>query len=155
MRKCIVQLFTGEMSFKELKIHLHGRALLQSYTPETGHQEIASLLICQAMLADVRLEASRRGEVPVLRISFLKVLHHVNVLWQFFSWSGITLSVEQKSRGVRGMLQTLRKQLSPPRRTRSCPRSVRQPIGSWPRKLKNGGDSHGVFHYEISPKFRE
>jgi hypothetical protein len=26
---------------------------------------------------------------------------------------------------------------SPPRRKRSCPRAVRQPVSSWPRLLKN------------------
>ncbi len=145
-----VQRWEQEICFKELKIHLHGGAPLQSYTPETGRQEIASLLICQAMLADMRLAAARRGAVPVLRVSFLKVLQHVRVLWQFLSWSGVTFSEKQKRQAIAGLFRSLRRELSPPRRARSCPRVVRQPIGSWPRKLKNGGDSHGAFSYEIS-----
>lgn len=144
------QRWEQEISFKELKIHLHGGAPLQSYTPETGCQEIAALLIAQALLADVRLEASRRGEVPILRISFLKVLQHVTTLWEVFSWAGEGFTEKQRCAAIRGMFRSLLRQLSPPRRSRSCPRVVRQPIGPWPRKLKNGGDSHGEFRYEIS-----
>jgi len=153
--KLYLQRWEQEISFKELKIHLHGGAPLQSYTPETGCQEIASLLIAQALLADLRLEASRRGEVPILRISFLKVLHHVTTLWEVFSWGGKGLSEKQRSQTIQGMFRSLLRQLSPPRRDRSCPRVVRQPIGPWPRKLKNGGDSHGEFRYEISGKIRK
>jgi hypothetical protein len=144
-----------EISFKELKIHLHGGAPLQSYTPETGRQEIAALLICQAMLADLRLEAARRGNIPVLRISFLKVLHHLCSLWEVFSWAKGVLTQKQKNKFVRGMLRSIRQQCSPPRRARSCPRVLRQPVSPWPRKLKNGGSSHGNFHYEISRKIRK
>lgn len=148
--KLYVQRWEQEISFKELKIHLHGNAPLRSYTPQTGCQEIASLLIAQALLADLRLEAARRGEVPVLRVSFLKVLHHVQSLWEVFAWGEGILTEKQKRQTIRGMFCSLLGQLSPPRRDRSSPRVVRQPIGSWPRKLKNGGDSHGEFRYEIS-----
>lgn len=153
--KLYLQRWEHEISFKELKIHLHGNAPLQSYTPETGCQEIASLLIAQALLADLRLEASRRGEIPVLRVSFMKVLHHVSTLWEVFSWAGEGFTEKQRCAAIRGMFRSLLRQLSPPRRARSCPRVVRQPIGPWPRKLKNGGDSHGDFHYEISRIIRK
>lgn len=148
------QRWEQEMSFKELKIHLQGGTPLQSYTPETGRQEIAALLIAQAMLADLRIEAGRSGNIPVLRISFLKVLHHVSSLWEVFSWGKGVLTEEQKRKFVQGMIRSIRSQCSPPRRARSCPRAIRQPVSSWPRKLKNGGSSHGDFRYEISSKIK-
>lgn len=36
----------------------------------------------------------------------------------------------------------------PPRRSRSCPRKVRQPIGSWPRLTKNES-KEGAFTFEV------
>jgi hypothetical protein len=144
-----------EISFKELKIHLHGGVPLRSYTPETGRQEIASLLICQALLADLRLEAARRGDIPVLRVSFMKVLHHVAALWEVLSWGGGSLSDLQKQSMVRGMYKSLRRQISGPRRNRSCVRALRQTVTSWPRKLRNGLESHGSFRYEVSHQFNK
>ena len=145
-----VQRWEVEISFKELKIHLQGGTPLRSYTPETGRQEIAALLLCQAMLADLRLEAARRGELPLLRVSFWKVLHHVAALWEVLSWGGDALTDLHKQRLVRGMYRSLRRQLSGPRRKRSCVRAIRQTVSSWPRKLRNGLESHGGFRYEIS-----
>lgn len=147
-----VQRWEMEITFKELKIHLHGGTPLRSYTPETGRQEIAALLIAQAMLADLRLEAARQGEVPVLRVSFLKVLHHVASLWEVFSWGSDSLTDQQKRRFVRNMYRSLLRQSSPPRRARSCVRAIRQPVSSWPRKLRNGMESHGSFRYEVARK---
>jgi hypothetical protein len=132
----------------------HGGAPLRSYTPETGRQELAILLICQALLADVRLEAARRGGIPVLRVSFMKVLHHVSALWEVLAWGGGSLSEQQKQNMVRGMYKSLREQISGPRRSRSCVRALRQPVSSWPRKLRNGLESHGDFRYEVSRQFR-
>lgn len=150
--KLYAQRWEQELSFRELKIHLQGGEPLASYTPETGRQEIASLLIAQAMLADLRIEAGRAGDIPVLRISFLKVLHHVCALWDVFSWGAKVLTEKQKISFVHGMFRSIRRQCSPPRRARSCPRKLRQPVSPWPRKLKNGDASHGVFRYEISRK---
>lgn len=149
------QRWEHEISFKELKIHLQGGTPLRSYTPETGRQEIAALLIAQAMLADLRIKAGRDGNIPVLRISFLKVLQHVCSLWEVFSWGKGALTEEQKTKFVQDMLRSIRRQCSPPRRARSCPRAVRQPVSSWPRKLKNGGSTHGAFRYEIFQKIRQ
>jgi hypothetical protein len=147
-----VQRWEHEISFRELKIHLQGGTPLQSYTPETGRQEIAALLIAQAMLADLRIEAGRAGNIPVLRISFLKVLQHVCSLWEVFTWGQGVLTEKQKKSFVLGMYRSIRRQCTPPRRARSCPRKVRQPVCPWPRKLKNGGSTHGDFRYEISGK---
>lgn len=153
--KLYAQRWEQELSFNELKIDLRGGPLLHSYTPITARQEIAALLIAQALLADCRLEAARRGEVPVLRISFLQVLQHVRALWQVLSWGGNSLTEKQKHIFTQGMFHSLLQQLSAPRRPRSCRRVIRQPVSSWPRKLKNGGSTHGQFRYEISRQFKK
>jgi len=127
---------------------------LRSYTPETGRQEIAALLICRAMLADLRLEVARRGDIAVLRVSFPKVLHHGAALWEVFAWGGETLSNPQKQSMVRGMYKSLRRQISGPRRSRSCVRAIRQPVSSWPRKIRNSLESHGSFSHEVSRQFK-
>jgi hypothetical protein len=145
------QRWEQELSYKELKLNLGGAGLLTSYTPTTGRQEIAALLIAQAVMADLRLEVGHHGAVPILRVSFLKVLSHVRALWNVLAWSGDCLRPAQRTRIIQGMFDSLLCQLTPPRRARSCPRSVRQPVSSWPRKLRNGGCSHGDFHYEIIP----
>lgn len=145
------QRWEQELSYKELKINLGSAGLLTSYTPTTGRQEIAALLIAQAMIADLRLEVGHDGAVPSLRVSFVKVLSHVRALWNVLAWSGDCLSPAQRTQIIQGMSDSLLRQLTPPRRARSCPRSVRQPVSSWPRKLTNGGGSHGDFHYEVIP----
>jgi len=42
----------------------------------------------------------------------------------------------------------MRQCLTPPRRSRSCPRKVRQPIKRWPRLMRNES-VEGPFHLEI------
>ena len=42
----------------------------------------------------------------------------------------------------------LRQCRTPPRRSRSCPRKVRQPIKRWPRLMRNQS-IEGPFHLEI------
>jgi len=145
------QRWEQELSYKELKINLGATGLLTSYTPTTGRQEIAALLIAQAVIADLRLEVGHTGAVPVLRVSFVKVLSHVRSLWNVLAWSGDCLRPAQRTRLIHGMFDSLLAQLTPPRRARSCPRTIRQPVSSWPRKLKNGGCSHGAFRYELIP----
>jgi hypothetical protein len=58
--------------------------VLQSHTMETAAQEIAALILAAALLAQERDRAAA-GKVPVLRVSFIKLLELMRPLWLVFS----------------------------------------------------------------------
>jgi len=126
-----------ESFYRELKVDLRSSPLVQSHTPLTAAQEIAALIMAYAILVGERIQAAKVGEVPVLRISFLKTLEAVRGLWRFLEVSGDLLD----ARGVRLLVRRTMRQIAemaiPKRRQRSCPRALRQPVSSWPRLLKN------------------
>jgi hypothetical protein len=137
-----------EIGYKELKVELRGGTLLSSHTVETAAQEIAALLLAQAILVKVRIAAGLQGGIQVLRISFVKVLHLVRTFWLWASVSADLLGEQQLQVCVRRMFRMLAGAVSRPRRARSCPRAVRQPVCGWPRLLKNTQEK-GAFHYEL------
>lgn len=139
-----------EIAVKELKVELRGGDLLASHTPETAAQEIAALLLALAVLVDVRCEAAQRGEVAVLRVSFRRVLRHVRALWTLLEIGEGIHSAAQVRALVRRTLTRIVAEVNPARRARSCPRAVRQPVGSWPRLLKRREWS-GRIEYAIIP----
>jgi hypothetical protein len=131
------QRWEQESFYRELKVDMRSSPLVQSHTPLTAAQEIAALIIAYAILVKERIKAAKVGEVPVLRISFLKTLEAVRGLWNFLEVTHDLLD----ARGVRlAILRTMRRiaeMALPKRRQRSCPRALRQPVSSWPRLLKN------------------
>lgn len=136
-----------ELTFKELKVELRGSDRLASYTLDTAAQEIAALLLAQAVLVEARVVRSRQAEVEVLRISFRDVLHQVRFLWTL-----VVIGEGYRQRTYQALLGAfmgeLRCYVNPPRRARSCPRAVRQPVIGWPRLLRRG-ETHGEFRYEV------
>lgn len=137
-----------EITVKELKIELRGSDQLVSRTPETAAQEIAALLLAQALLVDARCTASRSGDVAVLRIGFRETLRLVRSLWTLLVIGEGIHSAQQVHALIRRTLQRIRAAVTPARRHRSCPRAVRQPVSSWPRLLRRR-DIGGQFRYEI------
>jgi hypothetical protein len=142
------QRWEQEIGYKEMKIDLHGGALLKSHTVETAAQEIAALVLALAALARVRQRAGRA--VGVLRISFVKTLDVVRKLWWFVALAEDLLPPDKLRILVNRALRRLTRQVSAPRRPRSCPRAVRQPVSSWPRLLSNTHEQ-GPIHYQLSP----
>ena len=90
------------------------------------------------------------GRAPTLRVSFYKTLRHVQSLWLVLEVSHDLLSPEQIKGMVGRVQRNILKQLTPPRRNRSCPRAVRQPIGRWPRLQKNSSLTNEI-RSEIIP----
>lgn len=141
------QRWEQELSYKELKVDLRGGELLASHSVETAAQEVACLLIAQSLVAEWRLAV---GGAAVLRVSFAKVRVQLEGLWMALRVSPGILSAEQEARLVESNLVFLRRTLNPGRRARSCPRAVRQPVGSWPRLTRN--HSHKApLKYELTP----
>jgi hypothetical protein len=126
-----------ELMYKELKVDMRQAELVKSHTVETAAQEIAALVLAHAILAQQRLQASAVAKKEVLRISFGKTLTLVRSLWLVLAAGQRILSLEQKAAMTTEVFQLIAEMALPKRRRRSCPRAVRQPVGSWPRLTKN------------------
>src|SRR5712692_4703012 len=74
------QRWEHELYFRELKRQVRRTAVLQSHTVETAAQEIAALILVSALIATERARAAP-DHVPVVRVSFAKVLDWVRASW--------------------------------------------------------------------------
>jgi hypothetical protein len=70
-----------EITIKELKIEMRGSDRLASYTVETAAQEIAALLLAQAVLVNYRACAAQAGGADVWRISFAQAQRYLRAMW--------------------------------------------------------------------------
>jgi Transposase DDE domain len=136
-----------ELYFREVKRQLRKTALLQSHTVETGAQEIAALVLASAVLATERARAAN-GQVPVLRIRFGQVLHVVRGMWLFFGPFDDVFTDQQKNRVMRRGYDLMRHSLTDERRSRNCPRAVRQTVKAWPRLLQTQS-VEGPLHFKL------
>jgi Transposase DDE domain len=124
-----------ELYFREIKRELRRTALLQSHTVETGAQEIAAIVLASAVIASERARAATR-HIPALRVSFGHVLNVVRGLWLFLGPFDDIFTDAQKAWVVRRGRALIRRSVIAPRRPRTCPRAVRQPVTRWPRLLR-------------------
>jgi hypothetical protein len=129
------QRWEHELYFREVKRTLRKTDVLQSHTVETAAQEIAAIILASAVLAVERQRAAT-GDFPALRISFPKLVDVVTALWGWVDLGDGVLSSSQLDRIMKRGYARLRQCLTPPRRTRTCRRAVRQPIQAWPRVLR-------------------
>jgi hypothetical protein len=136
-----------ELYFREVKRHLRKTDVLQSHTVETGAQEIAAVVLASAVVAMERARAAN-GQVPVLRIRFGQVLHIVRGMWLFFGPFDDVFTEQQKQRVIRRGYDLMRHTLTDPRRSRSCPRAVRQTIKAWPRLMQTQS-VEGPLHFTL------
>ena len=134
------QRWEHELFFKELKLEVGGSDLLASHTLETAAQEVAALLMAAALVARQRQEVAEAAQVDAVRVSFGQVLEATRALWSVLAL-GLGTGILSRAQG-RDLVQAQLRELGhsailPPRRVRSCPRELRQPVSGWPRKLKN------------------
>jgi len=130
------QRWEHELFYREIKRQLRKSGLLHSHTVTTAAQEVAALILAAALLAQERDRAAA-GQVPVLRVSFLKLLELLRPLWLVLALGDDLLSARQKEQLTERFYEQARTCLTPKRRLRSCPRKIRQPVSGWPRLLKN------------------
>jgi hypothetical protein len=145
-----VRRWEQELMYKQLKVDMRQAELVKSHTLETAAQEIAALVLAHAILAQERLQVSALAKKEPLRISFGKTLRLVRSLWLVIAAADKVLSGEQKDAIVNEVLRIIAAMALPLRRKRSCPRAVRQPVGSWPRLTKNTY-STGASEYKLTP----
>ena len=124
-----------ELYFREAKRVLRQTDVLQSHTVETGAQEIAAIILATALLARERARAAA-GQVPVLRVKFGVVLAVVRSVWFFLGPCDDLLTDRQKDQIVHRGDALMRHCVTAKRRSRSCPRAVRQPVRGWPRLIE-------------------
>jgi hypothetical protein len=136
-----------ELYFREVKRTLRKSAVLQSHTVETGAQEIAAVVLASAVLATERVQAAN-GAVPVLRVPFGQVLNIVRGMWLFFGPFDDLVDDRLKNRVVRRGYTLMRRSLTAKRRSRSCPRAVRQTVKPWPR-LMQAQSVEGPLHFKL------
>jgi hypothetical protein len=142
------QRWEHELYFRELKRQVRKTDRLQSHTIETAAQEIAALVLVSALLAAERLRAAG-GQVPVLRVSFAKILELcVKPMWLWLDLGHGVLTDHQLTQIMQRGYQRMRRYVTPPRRARSCPRAVRQPIQAWPRLLRTQS-IEGAMHFQL------
>jgi hypothetical protein len=136
-----------ELYYRQLKHELRRGELLQSHTPITAAQEVAALVLASALLARERARAAA-GQVPVLRVSFIKVLELLRPLWLLVELGADLLSARQKKLLVERFYEQMRQGRVGRKRSRSCPRAVRQPVTSWPR-LRETQSVEGPIHFKL------
>lgn len=130
------QRWEHELYYRELKLDVRSSPLLSSHTLETALQELAALMLAMAVVARLRLAAADAAGVPPARVSFMKILILTQQLWQSFTWGRRVLNARQRRAICEDFFQSVRMlAVLPERRARSCPRAVRQPVSSWPRKI--------------------
>jgi hypothetical protein len=140
-----------ELYYRALKLDVRSSSLLTSHTLETALQEIAALVLATAVVAHLRVAAADHLEVPPTRISFLKILLLTQQLWHAFAWGRRARTATQTREITRDFFRSVESfALLPGRRPRSCPRAVRQPVCSWPRKM-NQPSSSGPVTLHIKP----
>ncbi len=81
-------------------------------------------------------------------MSFVKVLELLRPLWLTLALGEDLLTERQKDQLVRRFYEHMGRCVTPLRRSRSCPRAVRQPVSSWPRLLRNES-IQGHLHFQL------
>lgn len=147
LARLYAQRWEHELYFREVKRHLRKTDVLQSHTVDTAAQEIAALIVASALLATERARAAPR-DVPVVRVSFPKVLHVVRSMWLFFGPFEDLITDRQKQQIVRRGYALMARGLTRTRRSRSVPRAVRQAVKKWPR-LVHAESVEGPLHFHV------
>jgi Transposase DDE domain len=142
------QRWDHELYFRELKRQVRKTDVLHSHTLDTAAQEIAALILVSALLADERQRAAPGG-VPPLRVSFSKILELcIKPMWWWADAGRGVLTEQQLTTLMRRGYAQMRRYVNPPRRARTCPRAVRQPIQAWPRLLRPHSIT-GAIHFRV------
>jgi|WetSurSiteA1Bulk_404760.scaffolds.fasta_scaffold35274_1 hypothetical protein len=126
-----------ELYYREIKSDIQKEGeLLQSQTFETACQEIAALLLATSVVAEHRASlAAAIPEATVTMLGFRRALFYTQHLWfDAMCWDGI-VTLRQRKQAIQRLRNILAPEKVPKKRSRSCPRAVRQPVKGWPRKL--------------------
>jgi hypothetical protein len=138
-----------ELYFRELKWHLGVNDLLRSQTPETAAQEVAAMILGSSLIAHERAQL-KPGEPLQHRVSFIKTWETLEPLWLTLLLGADLLSEGQKQALCERFYALAARRVMAKKRSRSCPRALRQPVQPWPRK-KNQRTVEGPLNVKILP----
>jgi hypothetical protein len=138
-----------ELYFRELKRNLGTNDLLRSLTPETAAQEVACMIVGSSLLAQERGKLEP-GQESCHRISMAKLSQTLEPLWLTMAVGSDLLSAEQKQELAHRFYRLASRWVMPKKRTRACPRVMRQPFQPWPRK-RNQPSSNEPVTITIAP----
>ena len=138
-----------ELYFRELKGELGINDLLRSQTVETGAQEVAAMIIGSSLIAHQRAKLQPEKQ-PSYRLSFTKVWETLEPLWLTLLLGADLLSETQKQALAERFYHLASTRTMAKKRTRSCPRAMRQPMQPWPKKRDQKG-STAPLTIDVSP----
>jgi len=138
-----------ELYFRELKRELGINDLLRSQTVDTAAQEVAAMIIGSSLIAHERAKL-KPGEELAHRISFIKTWETLEPLWLTLLLGADILTEDQKQQLCDRFYALAARRLMPKKRSRSCPRVMRQPFQPWPRK-RNQKSIEGPLRVSILP----
>jgi hypothetical protein len=131
-----IERWEHELYHRELKLDVRSAKVLSSHTPESALQEIAALVLASAVIARLRVEAATELQVTPRRMSFSKLMNATEDLWHACRLLGEDFTPALGERAWKRFLEEVRRwAVLPERRSRSCPRVLRQPVSRWPRKV--------------------
>jgi hypothetical protein len=130
------QRWEHELAYRQLKLDLKSAQVLGAQTAHTALQEIAALILAMAAVARVRLVAAQELDVPVLRVSFAKLLDATLWAWNCLDLFGDSIPQNALDTLSIKLRERLRRSVLLPKRTkRNCPRGVRCTVTAWPRVI--------------------
>lgn len=138
-----------ELYFREWKWHLGVNDLLRSQTPETAAQEVVAMILGSSLIAHERAKL-KPGEQLQHRVSFIKTWETLEPLWLTLLLGADLLSEGQKQELCERFYALAARRVMAKKRSRSCPRAMRQPVQPWPRK-KNQRTVEGPLNVKILP----
>lgn len=151
LARLYAQRWEHELSYREIKLSVRKGDRLDSHTPETAFQEIAAIILAVAAVARMRTASSDLLEAPTQRVSLRKILLATRALWTAFELGCDFLTKKQKDLMIQRYFQRLYKTaILPQKRSRHCPRAIRQPVSGWPRLLERT-QSSGAISITIVP----
>jgi|GEM_PF-446818 len=144
-----------ELFYKELKLGVNQGNLLKSQRLEMAFQQIAALMIACSLLAEERLAVADQagGEIQqqaAIRISLSVCKEHIMALFLVLQAGKGLMNAGAQAELVRRVRQQIADFALPPRRSRSCQRKVRQPVGKWHRMFQPTSISSPL-DFQVSP----
>ena len=125
-----------ECYYRELKLELKKHKHLDAQLLETAHIQILSMVWASALIARERQRLTaykdKNCESP-RQVRFDVVQEHIRVLWALGKQIGSTLSEEQFHAIAESLSEEARAYTMPQKRSRTCPRKVRQNQKHWPK----------------------
>jgi len=111
-----------------VKLDMRGSALLQSHTELTAMQEVAAIVLANAILARQRAAVAKAAKVTPLQISYRAVLEQLQVVWWMLSVAQSDSEINTALTFANRLMENLAKRPIAKRRKRTCKRALRQPV---------------------------